>query len=310
MPRSVNHVQPASNFRADHPDLQTGFAAGYFYRNIEENVDAIGAKTGGALSPGQFAEWVGELLLSKARREVLGNPEYLSQVRGDAAAGHALRAAAAEVHVRPRRLPALNGRPELSAEARERIAVAQRERWRRAKSVSRRKGQSLVSVRVGKVSHGNGKYTHPSNWDRMTHRERQRWYYRQKQQVKADQHEVQKGYWAKFTPEERRAEMIRRRKVAQGKLASAKDKRKAGAPMKLPKGYWSGLVQKALAKGPMTQRALHQVLLRAQPEKNDAIFVTLATMKRNHDLVSLGEGMVGLPSKPNGAAAPQPAAAV
>lgn len=88
-------------------DLQTGFAVGYVYHRVKQELDHIGATSGGKVSAADAAAWLGKLLLSEARRGVLDGTEPLPQVWRTATKRHAQPAPAAKVHVHARDKQAL-----------------------------------------------------------------------------------------------------------------------------------------------------------------------------------------------------------
>lgn len=83
-------------------DLQAGIEVGYLYRKLEDELNAIAAKTGGRFTARGLAEGVGKLLLAKAGGLLLDHSERLPEMRRDSTEGHEKPAAKAKVHVRPR----------------------------------------------------------------------------------------------------------------------------------------------------------------------------------------------------------------
>lgn len=96
MPRRKNGEE------IDQADLQTGFAVGYVYHRIKQELDTIGTTTGGKITPHDAAAWVGKLLLAEARRGLLDGRQPLPEVRRDSTDVHEKRAATEKVHVHAR----------------------------------------------------------------------------------------------------------------------------------------------------------------------------------------------------------------
>jgi len=114
------------------------FNFGYFYRTIEEQVDAFAVQAGGPGTVADVAERLADLLWTKAKnvRAISGTAELLQQMREDGAAAgkgarnHASGQRRSKVHVRPR-----IGRT-LSDQGRKNISRAQEKRWRARRSLS------------------------------------------------------------------------------------------------------------------------------------------------------------------------------
>lgn len=168
-------------------DPEAGFEFGYFYRSIEDHVNAFAAAAGGENSFSNIASRVARLLDAASIRERGGNPELLPEVRQDFPAnrngrppqpGYDSLSASQALHVHARDREPL--KRYMTKAARMRIARAQRKRWKRYK-LEQRGGRGI----------GRGHGVSPK--------------------VRAA---ALKGYWASMTPEERSAEMTRRRQVA------------------------------------------------------------------------------------------------
>jgi hypothetical protein len=83
-------------------DIQAGFEIGYIYHNVKQELNHIGAASGGKITAAHAAAWLGKLLLSEARRSLLDGAEPVPKMRREAASRHEKPAAAAKVHVHAR----------------------------------------------------------------------------------------------------------------------------------------------------------------------------------------------------------------
>jgi len=139
--------------KESHSIFQTAaFRLGYLYRDIKAQLNALGAETGGAITPPDAAHWVGTLLLAETRGELLDGTQHLPQMRGATDQGNEIAPGTTTIHVRSHDDKPLKRR--LSKSARNRIAQAQRLRWAKTK-------------RKSKVAIGAKSY-----WDKMSPEER------------------------------------------------------------------------------------------------------------------------------------------
>lgn len=82
--------------------IQAWIEIGYIYGRLEQQLNAIGDKTGGEVSGLDAAHWMGTTLLSKARRGILDGTQHLPKVRGGTSEGDEITPSEETVHVRPR----------------------------------------------------------------------------------------------------------------------------------------------------------------------------------------------------------------
>jgi hypothetical protein len=222
--RRKQHVQPSSG-----SEIENEFNFGYFYRTVEDHINAFAAQAGNHFALPDIADRVGELLRLKAAtlRQQLGASELLLEMRevgtsaGGGAADRAGLAAREALYVRPRT------RRTLSVRARKAIAKAQRERWAR-----------FHAEQAGEQPVKKGRPKMIKNMSAAERREYNR-LHKQKslaKQVKAARSGRQSGFrmkkaqiarmtsgiknfWASMTKAQRSAEMSRRRAVADAKKA-------------------------------------------------------------------------------------------
>lgn len=114
------------------------FRFGYFYRTIEEHINAFAEEAGHPFTVEQIAARICRVLSGKILRRTTGTSELVSKMRQNGSTvGAGARNAAqfnssrANIHVRPRH------REPLSKAARLRIAAAQRARWAKLKRKQR-----------------------------------------------------------------------------------------------------------------------------------------------------------------------------
>jgi len=301
MRRAQNGSSNESN-----PYLQAGLATGYLCRRTEEELQRIGAATGGAVSARELGEWMGRFFLSQspANGAGLDGNQPVPEMRAGAPQGYAQLGAPQEIHVRPRdpvqrhgqsltEKPAnwetmtklqkqrwyyhrakpeagerTRGRGRLDARARKRIGDAQRLRWKLAKQRSRA-GESVRTVKVGKLKPG---------------------------QNYSDRSKIMKAYWAGLTDAERKAESLHRANLRAATMGKAKRKPHGNdAPEKMPKGFWQGEIGKLLAKGPKPRTELLAILTKRYPDKRDNLFVTFAMLKKQKRLNET-DGIFSLPA--------------
>src|SRR5215467_3367894 len=120
---------------------QVDFGFGYFYRTLEEHIEAFAAQEGCPYSLAQLAERVAGLLQASALRQPFRNPELVPEMRQNGASA-GLRGpleSGEEIHVRAR------PRRTLSAKARRAIARAQRARWKKWKKAMGRPARKSKS---------------------------------------------------------------------------------------------------------------------------------------------------------------------
>jgi hypothetical protein len=131
--RQRNGKSGAGSTATSDSDAQNEFNFGYFYRTLEEHVNAFAEQEGCPYTLTDIALRVGQLLEAKALRQQSGSAQLVPQMRqngggagrrdqGDESGVHD-DFASAEIHVRPRHRRALSGR------ARKAIGEAQRRRW-------------------------------------------------------------------------------------------------------------------------------------------------------------------------------------
>ena len=113
-------------------DISSGFALGYLYKTIKDELNSIAATTGGKISALKLAGWLANLLSAETDGSVLGSTKHLPQVWGRPTKGNGT-ASEETVHVRP------HGRRTLSRKARKKISDAQKARW--AKVHKEKKGE-------------------------------------------------------------------------------------------------------------------------------------------------------------------------
>jgi hypothetical protein len=194
------------------------FNFGYFYRTLEEHVNAFAAQEGCPFTLTDIAVRVGGLLQDKALREQLRDSELVSQVRQDGEGTGLRRAAGAEaaLHVRPHA-----GRT-LSATARASIARAQRKRWRLQKKAA--KAAQLAAAGKGKVGRPRTPGTSWRNFKTPEARSKEMMRRRAlRAGAKPDPSKAKSAstYWARLSPSQRKGEMMRRAKVRKANAAKA-----------------------------------------------------------------------------------------
>jgi hypothetical protein len=191
------------------------FNFGYFYRTLEEHVNAFAAQEGCPFTLADIAVRVGGLLQDKALREQLRNPELVSQVRADSA-GVGLRRAdqsGEALYVRP------HARRTLSVKARQAIAKAQRARWRKF-HVAQAEHKPIREMSAAERREYNrvAKQKTRAAGFKAGERGRQPGFRMKKAQIARMTSGI-KNFWAAMTKAERSAEMSRRRAVADAKKA-------------------------------------------------------------------------------------------
>ena len=204
--RKTNDRQPSSS---SAPEAEFGF--GYFYRTLEEHVNAFATQEGNPYTLTDIAVRVGELLQAKALRESLRDSELVPQVRTERA-GTRLRGTGetgAALYVR-----AHAGRT-LSKKARKAIAKAQKARW------------AIFHAQQGKQAKPDNRalaQTARRERERLKKAAQRASKYRVK--VKGTNVDLRRGasgiknFWARMSKAERSAEMLRRRQVSAGKAPS------------------------------------------------------------------------------------------
>lgn len=186
-----------------HPYLQAGLATGYLCARTEDQLHAIAAASGGNVSPGELARWMGKFFLSHAETngDGLDSGQRLPQMRGGSAKGYALSAGAPSLHVHAR------GKRTLSLKARKRIAAAQRERWAKhhaaqaASSEVEKQRETWRTAKRKQRSDKGGKHIPKRSQSSVNSR-------------------TQSAYWAAMTPKQRSEEMARRIRVRAANAAA------------------------------------------------------------------------------------------
>jgi hypothetical protein len=236
-------------------EAQNEFHFGYFYRTLEEHVNAFAAQEGCPYSVTDIALRVCQLLQDKALREQLRSPQLVSQVRADGE-GTGLQGTTqsdAAFHVRPR------GRRTLSAKALKAISDAQKKRWAkvhaaqadspeaRAEAIRLRKQKYQQDYRAAHMKKAKGgtaaerrehnrllkqasraRLAKPGNssgpgvsayWAKMSASQRSGEMKRRMRLAKKAKGPGSNmaGFWARMTPAQRSKEMTRRKQVAAAK---------------------------------------------------------------------------------------------
>jgi hypothetical protein len=115
--------------------FSTGFALGYLYKDIKNELNSIGSASGGSFTPIELALRLSRLLSAEEVRSELGSAESMSQVwshsAGRTKASESATASVPEVHVRA------HGSRTLSKKARANIARAQRARWAKIRAADK-----------------------------------------------------------------------------------------------------------------------------------------------------------------------------
>jgi hypothetical protein len=106
--------------------ISSGFALGYLYKTIKDELNSISAKTGGKLSAVKLAGWLAEILSTETGGSKLGDPERVLEVWRNSTKGNAITPEE-EVHVRT------HERRPLSKKARRAISLGQKRRWAKQK---------------------------------------------------------------------------------------------------------------------------------------------------------------------------------